>query len=290
MSCCISIRAYPEPNDFFDEIIPEEGLRFEDWLFTLHRVRSIGTTQDGREVDVETRWVYAEINCELEYLKFTLNSKRPELYQYLQALAGFRKTRLRDGVKFTMWFEEYVNHGVRGNIEPIKVNIGVGIRNVQQLDKDRNVIFDARTVAQEQVHEQARRSRETAKNEVKEISKYAKFIRDRYYRRAWESYSLALAEHDHAIGYVYDIRDAAKERLGNVKQLLNIGADDWSRFGKLLNDQSVKGGRHNGKHPEPMRSLTKEERTFILKFAEKILRAFGEFLESEEKGKQVKPN
>lgn len=283
MSCCISIRACPKPNNFFDEIIPEEGLRFEDWLFTLHRIPSIGITQDGREVDVEIRWVHAEIDCEPEHLRSTLNKKRLELTQYLRALAGFRQARLRGDVTFTMWFEEYVNHGVRGNIESHKVNIGVGIQNVRQLDKNGSVIFDAQAVAREQAREQARKNRETAENEVKEISKYARFIGDPYYRRAWESYSLALAEHDHAISHLYDIRDAAKKRIGNAQKFLKVSGDEWDRFGKILNDQPVKGGRHNGKQPEPMRPLTEEERTFLLRFAEKILLAFGDFLESEER-------
>lgn len=283
MSCCISIRGCPNPNDFFDEVIPEEGLRFEDWLFTLRRIPTIGITQDRREVVGDIRWIYAEIDCKQEDLRSTINKKKPELFQYLRALGGFRQTRLMGDVTFTMWFEEYVNEGVRGNIEPYQFNIGVGILNVRQMDKDGNVIFDVRAVAQEQAREQARRNLEAAKKEVKEISKYARFISDPYYRRAWESYSLALADHDHAISHVYDIRDAAKKRLGKAQKILQISDDEWSRFGEILNNQPVKGGRHNGNQPEPIRPLTELERTFLLRFAEKILHAFGDFLELEER-------
>src|SRR5690606_11439319 len=118
---------------------------------------------------------------------------------------------------------------------------------------------------------------EIAKSEVKKIAKYVRFLGDPYFRRGWESYSLALAEHDHAIRHIYDLRDAAKKRLGNAQKLLGISDDEWSRFGKVLNNQPVKGGRHNGMQPEPMRPLTEEERTFLLRFAEKLLYAFGNF-------------
>lgn len=283
MSCYISVRVCPKPNIFFDEIIPEDGLKINDWLFTLHRITSTAMNQDGEEVDVETRWIYAETYCEREKLKSTINDKRPELLQYFKSFEGFRKTALKGNVTFTFWFEEYVDEGVRGNIEPSKINVGVGILNLRELDEDGNVTFDARNFAREKALEKSRKDRERAKHKVKENSKYLKFLGDPYFRRAWECYSLAHSERDFNIGCIYDIRDAAKERFGNnARSLLGISNSDWRRMGKILNDQPVRGGRHNGLKTDPIRNATAEERTFLLTLAEKILKAFGNILESEE--------
>ncbi|HHK4224520.1 TPA: hypothetical protein ACQTXI_003010 [Pseudomonas aeruginosa] len=284
MSCCISIRACPKPNDFFDEIIPEEGLRVGDWLLTIHRIPAI-TTKDGQEVEVDIRWVYAETNCAPEHLKSTLHRKRLELRQIFRALSGVRQRHIEGDLDFTMWFDEYINEGVRGNIVPHSINIGIRILNVRHIDKDGNVISDARAEAFERSREKAQKELAAAKIELKN-TKYIRFLGDPFFCRAFESYSLALAEDDHAIGHLYDIREAAEAGLGNAKKLLEFSENEWSRFGKTLNDRPVKGGRHNGKKPGPMRTLTEDECTFLFSFAKKLLDAYGKYLESKEKDKQ----
>ena len=284
MSCCISIRACPKPNDFFDEIIPEEGLKIGDWLLTLHRIPSI-TTKDGQEVEVDIRWLYAETDCEPERLESTLHSKRPELCQILRALSGHRQRYIEGDLDFTMWFDDYVNEGVRGNIVPLSIDIGIRILNVRQIDKDGNVISDALADEYKRSREMAQKKLAAAKSELRD-TRYIRFLGDPFFCRAFESYSLALTEDDHAIGHLYDIREAAQAGIGNAKKLLGLSEDEWNRFGRTLNDQPVQGGRHNGKKPGPMKTLAEGERTFLFSFAKKLLDAFGKYLESKEKEKQ----
>lgn len=289
MSCKISIRACPKPNDFFDEMIPDGGLTAGEWLINLHRIRDIGTTLDGQDVEVEIRWIYAETDCDPDHVKATLRERKPELIESLEALTAHRQVQLEETLTFTYWFEESVIDGVQGNIEPHKINVGIRILNVQRLDDDGNVVSDARAESQQRAREQAHNARQLAKNRIRENADYARFLNDPYYRRIWKSYGIALGQDDR-IGQLYDLRDAAIERIPKAQKTLGFSNEEWKRFGLLLNNTPVAGGRHSGKQPEPLRPLTVEEKTFLVKFAQKLLHGFGKYLESEEHAQQGKCN
>lgn len=289
MNCKISIRACPKPNDFFDEMIPDGGLRAGEWLLKLQRIRDIATTLDGQDVEVEIRWIYAETDCDPDHVKATLRERKPELIESLEALAAHRQAQLEETLTFTYWFEESVIDGVQGNIEPHKLNIGIRILNVQRLDDDGNVVSDARAESQQRARELAHNARQLAKNRIKENADYARFLNDPYYRRIWKSYGIALRQDDR-IGQLYDLRDAAIERIPNAQKTLGFSNEEWKRFGLLLNNTPVTGGRHSGKQPLPLRPLMVEEKAFLVKFAQKLLLNFGKYLESEEHAQHGKCN
>lgn len=284
MSCYISIRACPKPNDFFDELILTEGLQIGDWRFTLHRIPCIAETRDGEQIQVDVRWIYAETDCEKENVDSTLYNKRPALKQAFKILEGMRLTQIEENLVFSMFFEEYVYDGTRTNIEPFQIDASVGILNYQIKDGNNNVIFDAQTNALEKDREQRKKIREDAKNKIIQIQKYTPLLDDPYFRRAWESYSEAKSDPINAMNRLYDIRDAVKKRLGkNTQTLLKINKKNWDRFGETFNNQPIICGRHNGNSPETIRTLTEEEKNFLFSFAEGMLNSFGDYLKLEKK-------
>lgn len=239
MTCVISIRACPVPNDFFDELIPEEGLEAQGWRLSIQRISTPTNSKAHPDNFVSVRWLCAEFDCDFETIKDTLKTQRPKLEQVLRFLTGMRKTYFIESVRYSMYFEDYVNDGVRGNIHPIHIPIGVTIQNVQSKDEAGNVLFDAKVFEAEQ----AEKRRLAAKSDLKtQVSRNIKFISDPHFRRAWESYSLALGSDEHAIGHLFDVREAASERFDDARKVLGFSNIQWRDFGLLFNNSPVYGG------------------------------------------------
>lgn len=286
MNSFIRIRASAKPADFFDEVIPDEGHELNGWRFTRHQIPGFMPTPEGPDVEVISRWLYAETESEPGDWEATLNAKRPALDQALNVFAAIRQARISEALEFTMWFEDYVHDGRTGSIQPFQIDVCVGIQNFQTIDANGNVIFDARIAQEKHDREQALKARRAAKIEVQSLTKYVKFLGNPAFCRAWESYRLARGDDAHAMSHIYDLRDAANNAVGGAQKKLGFSINEWKRFGLILNDQAVKGGRHNGLNTEPMRPLTTEERNFLLKFGERLLFAFGDYLEAEEQAAQ----
>jgi hypothetical protein len=279
MTCFISIRACPVPNDFFDELIPEEGLEAQGWRIFVQRISTPTNSIEKPDTFVSVRWLYAEFDCESQQVKEVLKVQLPELKQILRILAGMRQTYFMESVRFSMYFEEYVHNGVRGNIHPIHIPVGLTIQNFQTKDEAGNTLFDAKIFEAEQ----AEKRRLAAKNDLKiQASRNLKFLSDPHFRRAWESYSLAMGSDEHAIGHLYDVRESASEKFADARKVLGFSKNQWRDFGLLFNDNPVYGGRHNGKHPHPLRPMSDREKSEALKFTHRLLEAFASQLESEE--------
>ncbi len=278
MACVISIRACPDPNDFYDEVIPEGGLDVQGWRLYIQRILTPTILADQSESLVDVRWLYAEFNCEADRIKETLELQRPGLDQVLRILAGVRKEYFVGGVRYSMYFEEYVNNGVRGDVCPVHIPVGVDVQNVKVTDSAGNTLFDAKAIEEDK----EKRHRIAAKSELrKSASRHLKLMCDPYFRRAWESYSFALGSDEHSLGHLFAIREAASERFPDARRVLGISNDEWSKFGLLFNNNPIFGGRHNGKNPGPLRPITGREKADSLKFAKKLLDAFAHQLELE---------
>jgi hypothetical protein len=198
--------------------------------------------------------------------------------QLIHGLVGIRKIRLPGDVEFSMSFEEFVKDGVSRNIEPYKINVGIGILNIRVLNANGEVIFDAAKAEMDR----ALQSLKKAKDELRELSAgITKYLGDDYFRRAWESFGLAHGTNQHAIGHLYDVRDAIAKKFGSedkAREVLNLKKDEWSEFGKIFNADSVQGGRHNGKHLTPVKPMTDEQRALVMQFAKTMLFAYGNYL------------
>lgn len=277
MTCFISIRACPNPNDFFDEFLSDEGQTFQGWRLSIRKISSPTMSDKTPDTFVDVRWLHAEFDCEPEQVKETLQAQLPELQQFIRVLAGVRSNHFNQGLRFSMYFEEYIHDGVLHMIHPFKVDAGIGVLNVQFLDGNGTVLSDAKAFEARQ----AEARRQAAKRELRVLAaNIIPLLDDPQFRRAWESYSLAQGSDNYAIGHLYDIREAAEKRFGNAQKVLKLCENEWGRFGKLFNGAPVMGGRHNGVHSAPLRSLTPNEKTQAMIFAKKMLDAFAKELES----------
>lgn len=280
MSDYVRIRACPNPNNFFDEIIPDDGINVADWRFIIRRIpMPVGDQSEGHTF-VDSAWLYAESDYDEAQLARFPQDKRPLFMQIVQALAGIRRMHLSGGVEFTMFFEEFVKDGVSRNIEPFKIDIGISILSVRATDNTGAFFFDT----QAEAAERARHALQDAKNELQVTANaVAKHLDDDFFRRAWESFSLALGKDEHAINHLFDIRDAAVEKFGGgeaARKALGIHNKEWSDFGRIFNDGAVIGGRHNGKHPAPLNPMTHDQRTQATRFAKNLLLSYGRYLDN----------
>jgi hypothetical protein len=77
--------------------------------------------------------------------------------------------------------------------------------------------------------------------------------------------------------YLYELRDAIGKRFGGeigARQELNVPKSDWSKFGRLSNDEPVSQGRHRGKFVGEMRDATEPELVEARSFAKGLLLKF----------------
>ncbi len=281
MTSYVQLRACPNPNSFFDEIIPDNGINIGDWRLTIRRISTpVGTQSEGHTF-VDTTWLYAECDYDEAQLARFRQDKLPSFMQIVQALAGLRRMHLSGGVEFSMFFEEFVKDGVTRNIEPHKIDVGVSILQVRVTDATGAVGFDAKAAA----GEQARRALQDAKNELRVTAKaFAKHLGDDFFRRAWESFNLAFGNDQHAINHLFDVRDAILGRFRKedvARKALRIYRNEWSDFGRIFNDGAVIGGRHNGKHPAPLKPMTHDQRAQAIRFAKNLLLAYGRYLDNQ---------
>lgn len=279
MSSYIRIRVCPNPNNFFDEVIPEGGIEALGWRIFLKKISVPATGNDGKEIFVDSKWLYAESDCDEERLSVLVPEKLPAFRQLVQALIGIREVRLSGNVDFPMIYKEFVKEGVTRNIEIYKINIGVEILNLRILAASGKVEFDAAKAEANR----ALQSVNVAKAELYELSiDIVKHLSDAFFCRSWESFGLAHGADEHSISHLYDVRDSIAKVFGseeNARKILCLDKDEWSRFGKIFNAESVVGGRHNGKHPTPLKPMSMEERSFVMKFAKTMLFAYGSYLD-----------
>lgn len=277
----VRLRRCPNPNNFFDEIIPNSGLNIGDWHLKIHKIPTPVFTHDEKNILVDVAWLYAESNYDETQLTRFKQDKLPSFTQIIRALGGIRRMHLSGGVEFSMSFDEFVKNGVSRNIEPYRINVGVDILRVQITDINGTIIFDDEAEAAER----ARRALQDAQNELLATAKVVtKHLGDDFFRRAWESFNLAFGKDEHAINHLYDVRDAVFGKFGKeevARDALGIHKKEWSEFGRIFNVRAVIGGRHNGKHPAPLKPMTHDERTQAIRFAKNLLQAYGRYLDNQ---------
>lgn len=282
MSSYVRVRACADPNNFFDELIPEVGFEIRDWRFSVHRIPMPVQDKDGKMIFVDAKWLHAESDCEEDGLELFERDRLPVFRQIVQALAGRRQTHLTGNVRFSMFITEFVKDGVSRNITPRKINVGVGVLNTRIKDTSGKVLFDAK----ESEAAQALRARQKIRGELRTDSiRFVRNLDDAYFRRAWESFSLAMGPDEHAISHLYDVRDAVARKFDeqgeSACRVLKLSDAKWREFGQAFNNGAVKGGRHNGKHPAPMQPMTREQRDKVIRFAREILDRYGEYLDGQ---------
>lgn len=205
MTSYVQVRACPSPNNFFDEIIPDDGIKIGEWRFTIRRISMLADNLPEGKDFVDIAWLYAESDYDEAQLAGFRQDKLPSFMQIVQALAGLRRVHISGEIKFSMFFEEFVKDGVVRNVEPYRLEIGVDIRLIRVTDGAGSVVFDAEAHAAER----AQRARQDAKNELRVTAEaVARHLGDDFFRRSWESFNLAFGKDEHAINHLFDVRDA----------------------------------------------------------------------------------
>jgi len=123
--------------------------------------------------------------------------------------------------------------------EPIVITVSVGEPDIIVKDKDGNVISDSR-------HERIQKKQKLAELAEKYRQK------DSVVASVLRSYNEAVNDPDNELVHLYEIRDAIAKHLGGesaAQSVLGISGKQWSRLGRLANDEPLKQGRHRGKNP-----------------------------------------
>jgi len=125
-------------------------------------------------------------------------------------------------------------------------------------DKDGNVVADSR------------RERVERKRDFAEL--VASHRADPLLPALLQSYNASVRDPDNELVHLYEIREALAKRFGDAtstRSALGLSRDQWSRFGRLCDDEPLRQGRHRGKHVGALRDATEGE----LKEAREIARA-----------------
>jgi hypothetical protein len=154
--------------------------------------------------------------------------------------------------------------------EPIVIRVSTGEPDIIVKDKDGNVISDSR---QERIQK---------KQELAElVEKYRQ--RDPFVAAILRSYNEAVDDRDNELVHLYEIRDAIAKHFGGesaAESVLGITGTQWSRLGKLANDEPLKQGRHRGKNPGVLRDATEGELREARSIARNLIEAYLNYLES----------
>jgi hypothetical protein len=130
-------------------------------------------------------------------------------------------------------------------------------------DKDGNVIADGQT--------------EKMKSLVDLVSKHYK---DEVLKSLLRSHKASVDDPDNELVHLYEIRDALFRKFGRKSEsTLNISHDDWSDFGLLCNNESLRQGRHRGESCGPLRNATDAELSEARRIAQAMIEGYLQYLD-----------
>ena len=95
-------------------------------------------------------------------------------------------------------------------------------------------------------------------------------------KRMLESYNNALSDRDNLLIHLHEVRETLSGEAGGeraARELTGISSSDWSRFGRLANNDPLLEGRHRGKHVE-LRKATREESDWALEFCQRLIEGY----------------
>jgi hypothetical protein len=154
--------------------------------------------------------------------------------------------------------------------ESCVMTMTMGEADIILTDKDGNIISNSKK-------ERIQKKRELADL----VEKYRG--KDPFLASLLNSYNEAVNDHDNELVHLYEIRDAIAEKFGGepgARSTLGIAGTQWSRLGKLANDDPLKQGRHRGKNPGILRDATEGELKEARGIARNLVEAYLDYLES----------
>lgn len=112
------------------------------------------------------------------------------------------------------------------------------------------------------------------------VAKYS--LGDNLLKSMLASYSASTADANNELVHLYEIRDSLSTSFGDEaksRAALFISKDNWSRLGRLCNDEPLRQGRHRGKKFESLRDATETELSEAREIAREMIEAYLQFLE-----------
>ena len=98
-----------------------------------------------------------------------------------------------------------------------------------------------------------------------------------------EAYNAAVNDPGNELTHLYDIRDALSKKFGGERyacKALGLSTSEWSRLGKLANNEPLREGRHRGKYAGELRNTRNDEIVEARKIASKFVIAYLVYLEN----------
>lgn len=91
----------------------------------------------------------------------------------------------------------------------------------------------------------------------------------------------SVKDPDNELVHLYEIGDALAKKFGDaVRAKLGITRAQWSRFGRLANNEPLRQGRHRGKNAGNLRDATEGELQEARGIARTMIEAYLQFLEN----------
>lgn len=110
----------------------------------------------------------------------------------------------------------------------------------------------------------------------------AKYITDPIVNSIVRSYSAAVSDPRNELIHLYEIRDAMLKRFGGEKtaqEAIGISSTQWSRLGRLANEEPITQGRHRGKQSGLLREATEVELEEARSIARAMIQGFLHYLD-----------
>jgi hypothetical protein len=135
-------------------------------------------------------------------------------------------------------------------------------------DVDTKIIKDGNVVA------------DSKQDRIEEKKRYAELVAscrttDPLLESLLQSYQAAIDDSDDELVHLYEIRDAfCKKFKAEAQKALGLTRAQWSRFGRLCNDEPLRQGRHRGKTSGLLRDATESELADARGFAKAMIKGY----------------
>lgn len=97
-------------------------------------------------------------------------------------------------------------------------------------------------------------------------------------KRMLQSFQNAVADRDNLLIHLFEIRETLEVAFGGARQARDatkVSAAEWSKFGRIANDEPLFEGRHRGRCAT-LRPATKEEVKWTLNFGQRLIEGYVE--------------
>lgn len=154
-------------------------------------------------------------------------------------------------------------------VEGLRLKASVGPVDFQLTDKDGKIVSDSR-----------RERIEKKKRLADLVSTYC--ANDELLASLLRSYGAGVRDPDNELVHLYEIRDALSNKFGDestTRATLGVNSSNWSRLGRLCNDEPLRQGRHRGENTGTLRDATEAELAEARSIARAMVEAYLQHLE-----------